>query len=507
MFFFDFNFLRSFWHHSAVYQPMPEAADESWPQCFRSAFGFPPDLPVSDLRRSLPRQSLRQGFLLLGSVPLLDVCSTDLSPQLARYRSLSSRPARQALPYGFPGASFSQHAGPCQRGSRLAHLPRLRPSVDSPRPRPLPRGIFRRGLVRDRVCLRLDDHRFVPVAVSLGKVSPPQKCGQAAYPPGRARQHSDQCLCDRRADPRCQPPRRSAPRTGSVLLARPRLCGLRSSLSLHASLRLFCHPRQKELAVLPAHLAPGRSLQRRALRPKHSPHRHPDGAALSRSAAPHRLLRCREGLAADLPDQQFFPSSLDHRPTLSGALAGGTVLSLDQTAPADQSFLRHLRERREDASVGRPCGLPPGGHCQKATGTRHEPLSNSRNSQRHDLRKNPNFRGVFQLKRSISRCRPRYPIEPVRLVMGQHCVKITKLSGIALQSPLFGSAALPAGRVVAAPQTGQSESFSRAVKITARWKSRPDAPGRYHPCEHSHSIAITVAQTIAEPRISEDQRR
>ena len=90
------------------------------------------------------------------------VRSTHLSPQLARYRSLSARPALQTLSYGFSRTSFAQHAGARQRGSRLAHLPRLRASVDSPRPRPLPRRIFRRGLVRDRVCLRLDHHRFVP---------------------------------------------------------------------------------------------------------------------------------------------------------------------------------------------------------------------------------------------------------------------------------------------------------------------------------------------------------
>src|SRR6202034_1523220 len=320
MLLFDFNFLQPIWHHSAVFQPMPEASDESWPQYFLAAFGFRPDLPVRDLRRSLPGQSLREGLLLLGPVPLLAVRSTHLSPQLARYRSLSSRPALQTLPYGFSGTSFSQHAGARQRGSRLAHLPRLCPRVDSPRPQPLPRGIFRRGLVRDRVCLRFDDHRFVSRAFPLGKVSPPQKCGQAAYPVGCARQHSDQCLCDRRAGPRCQSPRRTAPGTGSVLLARPRLCGFCSSPSVHASLRLFCHPRQKELAVLSAHLAPSRSLQRPALRPNYSPHRHSYGTALPRHLAPYRVCRCRERVPAHFPDQQFLSPSLGHRPTLSGAL-------------------------------------------------------------------------------------------------------------------------------------------------------------------------------------------
>src|SRR5579859_4963948 len=122
MVFFDFNFLRSFWHDLAVFQPMPEAAGESWPQCFLSAFGFPSLLPVSDLRRSIPGQSLRQRLLLLGSVPLFAVRSTDLSPQLARHRGLSARAAAQALSHGFSWASLAQHLGPCQRGSRLAHL-------------------------------------------------------------------------------------------------------------------------------------------------------------------------------------------------------------------------------------------------------------------------------------------------------------------------------------------------------------------------------------------------
>ena len=167
----------------------------------------------------------------------LAVRSTHLSPQPAGYRSLSPLPALQTLSHGFAGKSFAQHAGARQRGSRLADLPRLRASVDSPRARSLPRRIFRRGLLRDRVRLRLDHHRFVPLALPLGKVPPPQKCGQTAHAVGRAGQHSHQCLCDRRAGPRCEPSRRTAAGTGSVLLARSRLCGLRASPSVHASLR------------------------------------------------------------------------------------------------------------------------------------------------------------------------------------------------------------------------------------------------------------------------------
>ena len=125
---------------------------------------------------------------------------------------------------------------PMPTSSRLAHLRRLRPSVDPHRRGSLPRRILRSGIVRDRVCLRFHHHRFVPVAVSLGQVSAPQKRGQAAYPAGPAGQHSDQCLCDRWPSSRRQPAGRTAARSRSVLLASTAVTW--TSLASTPSLRL-----------------------------------------------------------------------------------------------------------------------------------------------------------------------------------------------------------------------------------------------------------------------------
>src|SRR5205807_10000224 len=106
------NFLLLFWRHPTAFQLAREAADEPRPNRFFSTRGLPFNLPVSNLRRALPGQSLRQRFLLLGSVPLFGFCSAHLSRKPPRYRSLSSRSATQALSYGFPGTGFSQHVGP-----------------------------------------------------------------------------------------------------------------------------------------------------------------------------------------------------------------------------------------------------------------------------------------------------------------------------------------------------------------------------------------------------------
>jgi len=96
---------------------------------------------------------------------------------------------------------------------------------------------------------------------SLGKVSPPQSAVKLHTLLDVRGSIPTSVLCDRRADPRCQPPRRSAPGTGSVLLARPRLRGLCSSLSVHQAcaffvtrakknLQFYCAPRAR--SIVPA---------------------------------------------------------------------------------------------------------------------------------------------------------------------------------------------------------------------------------------------------------------
>src|SRR5229473_769191 len=109
-----------------------------------------------------------------------------------------------------------------------------------------------RGQVSRNTLAHANDHRFVSVAFSVGKIPPPQERGETAYAAGSAGQHSDQCLCDRRPSSRREHSGPVASRSRSVLLARPRLCGLRSPVCLGSSLCLLRHSRQKEYAVLPS---------------------------------------------------------------------------------------------------------------------------------------------------------------------------------------------------------------------------------------------------------------
>ena len=135
---------------------------------------------------------------------------------------------------------------------------------------------------------------------------------------------------------RRQPAGPTAARSGSVLLARPRLCGLRSSLCLHSGVAPSSSPAPKRICS--STVAPRVRVERstglrcdQTILPDRSPNR---ASAIPSPLRRIALFRCREGVAADLPDQQFSSSPPDHRPTVSGPLAGGIVLPLDQTAPA-----------------------------------------------------------------------------------------------------------------------------------------------------------------------------
>ena len=90
-------------------------------------------------------------------------------------------------------------------------------------------------------------------------------------------------------------------------------------------------------------------------------------------------------------DQQLHAAGADHRPNLQTALAGGTVLQMDQAAPADQGLLRHQRERGEDPNLDRGVGVRAGGDRAQTAGTGGQPVPDSTDSQPHAFRENAHF--------------------------------------------------------------------------------------------------------------------
>ena len=99
-----------------------------------SSHGLASDARISPLRRALPRRLPGSKFFLSRPVSLSDFCATHGPRKFARHRSLLAVPTLETLSHGFPRSHLAQHAGSCQRASRLAPLCRFRSPADRPSP-------------------------------------------------------------------------------------------------------------------------------------------------------------------------------------------------------------------------------------------------------------------------------------------------------------------------------------------------------------------------------------
>src|SRR5262245_32738580 len=200
-----------------------ERTDEFWPNDLCTTNGLSSYLRVSPLRRTLPRQLQTQELLLLGSISVHGLRATDLSREPARYRSLSACESNQALSSGHSRSRFTQYACECQLSARLAHLRRLRASAHQYRPPALSQRRLRHCPGTNRLRAGRHHHRFVPIVVSVGLLSPSQRRCQTAHPARPPWQYSNGRHYYSRPDSRCPSARRAYLRAGRFLCDGSRL--------------------------------------------------------------------------------------------------------------------------------------------------------------------------------------------------------------------------------------------------------------------------------------------
>src|SRR6266566_3621911 len=104
---------------------MKGMSDECWQHCLLATYGPSASARIPQVCATVPGRLQSPELYLPGPVSLDGFCTTNVSGKPARYRVLSARRWQQALPHGHPRFRVSQHAGGCQRDSRLAHLCRL----------------------------------------------------------------------------------------------------------------------------------------------------------------------------------------------------------------------------------------------------------------------------------------------------------------------------------------------------------------------------------------------
>src|SRR5665811_2347657 len=250
-------------------------------------------------------------------------------------------------------------------------------------------------------------HRSVPVAVSMGALSLHQGGREDAHAARSARQHSELHSHLGRQVARRSRPRSAALRTGRHLRHGSRLRRLRTPLYIASGWRLLRHPRQVEPGCPPRLLRADRSGGRHHCRPDHRVGwlRHQQG--LSGSSAPRPLQGPRIRKDAGVSKQPIrLAGRVDLRP-LQVPLAGRTVLQMDQAAPSDQTVLRHVGQRGEDANLDRRIGLRPHCHRQEAPRLGSLPLHFAPDFLGHPLRENADAPSTFRNQDYIRRKRNR----------------------------------------------------------------------------------------------------
>ena len=132
-------------------------------------------------RRPVWRRSPGPDAFLRRAIPVHGLRPADLPGKPARHRDLPLGPRIETLSHGLPPAGPALDAGRCQRKARLAYPCGVGPAAHHPGEDAVRRR--RTGVGPDQYRLRpgLDDHRSVPVGLSVGALPHHQGGGEDAH--------------------------------------------------------------------------------------------------------------------------------------------------------------------------------------------------------------------------------------------------------------------------------------------------------------------------------------
>ena len=206
--------------------------------------------PVSPVRATLRWQLSRAEFFLLGPVSFHDLRTVELPRKSTRHRCLPALARTSAPSSGNPRQNIAQHAGRCQRVTRLEDLRRLRPRID---PRSAAIVSQRRpgaGSGQHGLCAGFHDYRSVHGAVSVGTFFLDPTRSETTYAAGPARPDSCFPAHYTGTHPRRQHSRPAYSRGGRFLRDGSWLSQFRTVVSLDLAGRLLLSPEPARTSVL-----------------------------------------------------------------------------------------------------------------------------------------------------------------------------------------------------------------------------------------------------------------
>ena len=137
---------------------------------FRTTNRLPSKKTIRQMCPQISRQPSNKNFFLFRSIPLYGFCPDNLSSEPSGHRNLSSSNAAETLSLWHPRKCFPNHVGKGKRKSRLENLRGLRTPPDKQSPNALRRRRLWHSTESRSLCFRFDNHRFMSVLVSMGKI-------------------------------------------------------------------------------------------------------------------------------------------------------------------------------------------------------------------------------------------------------------------------------------------------------------------------------------------------
>ena len=345
--------------------------------------GIFPKTRFQQMRSSVSRQSSNKDFLMPRPVPLHGVCPANFQRKSAGHRNMSASNAAEAISRWNKRQSLTQYSGRGKRKTPLANIRGLCTGTHQKSKTTLCQRKFRRRTKANSLCFRFHNYRPLPYFVSVGTVPQTQKRHKASHADGPERLDSVLYTHNERQSRGCKSHRLSAYRTRRFLYYGSRLSRLRTAISFFKELGLFRNTSQEKTCLCLTSLSTCRQNHRLAKRSDHQVNRPENIRTLSRSAQANRLLRYRYEQAIRISDKQLRSRCADYSKALQVPLADRVVLQVDQAAPANQSFLRHLAKRRQDSDMDRHQCLSGCSHHEKRTWIRAEFVRNPANSQHY----------------------------------------------------------------------------------------------------------------------------
>lgn len=354
---------------------------------FLAGYGLYAVANFSPLCDQIPGRFQNKKVLLSRSIPLYGLRSAHLQRQSSGYRSVSSFSKQKALPYGHSWQCVQINSCRSQRKTRLAYICRTGSNAYCHSQKALQHGNLSGRFRGNCLRTRFNNHRSLPLSVSLGILPKNEKCHQAPYIARFKRKYSDIYPYFRRQASRCKCSRYHALGTRSLLHYGSRLPGLQKTFFVQQNNDILCNPSKIQHKVPKTLFASRGQIHRLDLRPNNCLNRDQKQKTISRQTPAYQVQRSKDVENPCFSDKQFHFAAIDYCKTVQKSLAGRIVFQMDQTTPQNQKVFRHICECSKISDLDCSLSLCARGDLEKEVTTPRKPLHNSTDFKCNHIRK------------------------------------------------------------------------------------------------------------------------